>query len=140
MMVEMTRLPPLGDLSQWRGTSSHPSLLRARLPHVTPAFAWSSRVGVETLPPVATLVPIAERIPMWQAMAGQAPRTCENALRGSSTASILCCLTTPPKRHDNEIPVDEALARRLLRAQFPEFADLPLRTHHEHGTDHTLFR
>jgi aminoglycoside phosphotransferase (APT) family kinase protein len=49
-------------------------------------------------------------------------------------------LTTPPKRHDNELPVDEALARRLLRAQFPEFADLPLRVHHEHGTDHTLFR
>jgi len=49
-------------------------------------------------------------------------------------------LTTPPKRHDNEIPVDEALARRLLRDQFPEFADLPLRVHHEHGTDHTLFR
>jgi aminoglycoside phosphotransferase (APT) family kinase protein len=47
---------------------------------------------------------------------------------------------TPPKRHDNEIPVDEALARRLWRAQFPEFAELPLRVHDEHGTDHTLFR
>ena len=36
--------------------------------------------------------------------------------------------------------MDEARARELLRAQFPQWADLPLREHAENGTDHTLFR
>jgi aminoglycoside phosphotransferase (APT) family kinase protein len=44
------------------------------------------------------------------------------------------------KRHDNEIHVDEALVRRLLRAQFPDWADLPLAGVEETGTDHTLYR
>lgn len=44
------------------------------------------------------------------------------------------------KRHDDEFPVDEALVRRLLRAQFPQWADLVLRRVDPSGTDHTLFR
>lgn len=36
--------------------------------------------------------------------------------------------------------MDEARVRALLRAQFPHWADLPLREHAENGTDHTLFR
>ena len=44
------------------------------------------------------------------------------------------------KRHDDEFPVDEPLVRRLLRAQFPEWGDLPLRPIEPSGTDHTLFR
>ena len=44
------------------------------------------------------------------------------------------------KRHDDEFPVDEPLVRRLLRAQFPEWADLPLQLIDPSGTDHTLFR
>jgi aminoglycoside phosphotransferase (APT) family kinase protein len=44
------------------------------------------------------------------------------------------------KRHDDEIPMDEARVRGLLRDQFPEWADLPLKEWDEHGTDHTLFR
>ncbi len=44
------------------------------------------------------------------------------------------------KRHDNEVHVDEALVRRLLRAQFPEWAELPLSVVEETGTDHTLYR
>jgi len=44
------------------------------------------------------------------------------------------------KRHDDEFPVDEPLVRRLLRAQFPQWAELPLQPVHPSGTDHTLFR
>jgi aminoglycoside phosphotransferase (APT) family kinase protein len=44
------------------------------------------------------------------------------------------------KRHADEVPVDEELVRRLLRAQFPQWADLPLTVVAEQGTDHTLFR
>lgn len=44
------------------------------------------------------------------------------------------------KRHSDEIPMDEDRVRRLLAAQFPQWADLPLREWHEVGTDHTLFR
>lgn len=44
------------------------------------------------------------------------------------------------KRHENEIHVDAALVRRLLRAQFPDWAELPLAAVDESGTDHTLFR
>ena len=44
------------------------------------------------------------------------------------------------KRHDDEFPVDDDLVRRLLRAQFPQWAELPLRPIEPPGTDHTLFR
>lgn len=36
--------------------------------------------------------------------------------------------------------VDEALARRLLAAQFPRWAHLPLRRLHPGGSDHVIFR
>ncbi|WP_407566134.1 aminoglycoside phosphotransferase family protein [Streptomyces sp. 184] len=36
--------------------------------------------------------------------------------------------------------VDEALARRLLAAQFPRWAHLPLRPLHPGGSDHVIFR
>ena len=44
------------------------------------------------------------------------------------------------KRHDDEFPVDEPLVRRLLHAQFPQWAELPLHLIDPSGTDHTLFR
>jgi len=44
------------------------------------------------------------------------------------------------KRHDDEVLVDERLVRRLLREQFPEWADLPLTLVEPSGTDHTIFR
>ena len=47
---------------------------------------------------------------------------------------------TQSKRHENELPVDDGLVRRLLRAQFPHWAGLELRLVAEQGTDHTLFR
>ena len=44
------------------------------------------------------------------------------------------------QRHADEVPMDESRLRRLLRAQFPQWADLPIRELDERGTDHTLFR
>ena len=46
----------------------------------------------------------------------------------------------PPKRHDDEFAVDEDLVRRLLRAQFPQWATLPLTLLEPSGTDHTIYR
>lgn len=42
--------------------------------------------------------------------------------------------------HDGEIRADAELARRLLAAQFPDWADLPLRDVPSDGTVHALFR
>jgi aminoglycoside phosphotransferase (APT) family kinase protein len=50
------------------------------------------------------------------------------------------CLSQREQRHEGEIPMDEARVRALLRAQFPQWADLQLREWDEQGTDHTLFR
>jgi aminoglycoside phosphotransferase (APT) family kinase protein len=47
---------------------------------------------------------------------------------------------TAEQRHEGEIPMDEARVRALLRAQFPQWADLPLVELAEQGTDHTLYR
>jgi aminoglycoside phosphotransferase (APT) family kinase protein len=45
-----------------------------------------------------------------------------------------------PKRHADEVDVDEDLVRRLLRAQLPQWADLPLEIVEPSGTDHTIYR
>lgn len=45
-----------------------------------------------------------------------------------------------PKRHADEVHVDEGIVRRLLGAQFPQWADLPLSIVEPAGTDHTIFR
>jgi len=42
--------------------------------------------------------------------------------------------------HDDEIPVDEGVARRLLAGQFPRWAGLPVRRVPSAGTSHALFR
>jgi len=42
--------------------------------------------------------------------------------------------------HRGEIPIDEALVRRLLVAQFPRWRDLPLRRVEPAGTDHAIYR
>jgi aminoglycoside phosphotransferase (APT) family kinase protein len=42
--------------------------------------------------------------------------------------------------HRDEVTVDEAVARRLLAAQFPEWADLPLEAVEPRGTDNWLYR
>ena len=44
------------------------------------------------------------------------------------------------KRHEHEIDVDDLLVRRLLRAQFPVWADLSLELVEPSGTDHTIYR
>jgi len=49
-------------------------------------------------------------------------------------------MTTPLKRHADELDVDEDLVRRLLRDQYPQWADLPLRLVVPTGTDHTIYR
>lgn len=42
--------------------------------------------------------------------------------------------------HEDEIPVDEGLARRLVCEQFPAWADLSLRRAPSAGTSHAIFR
>jgi aminoglycoside phosphotransferase (APT) family kinase protein len=42
--------------------------------------------------------------------------------------------------HENELLVDEAVARRLVDEQFPEWAGLPLRRVEPWGTDNAIFR
>jgi aminoglycoside phosphotransferase (APT) family kinase protein len=42
--------------------------------------------------------------------------------------------------HPDELPVDEALVRRLLAAQFPAWAELPLRRVRPDGTVNAIFR
>ncbi len=44
------------------------------------------------------------------------------------------------RMHENELDIDEPLVRRLLRAQFPQWADLPLTELPRAGTDNALFR
>ncbi len=44
------------------------------------------------------------------------------------------------KLHDDEADVDEALVRRLLDAQAPSWADLPLRLVEPAGTDNVMVR
>lgn len=44
------------------------------------------------------------------------------------------------KMHTDEVPTDVALVRRLLAAQFPEWADLPIEPVPSSGTDNALYR
>jgi aminoglycoside phosphotransferase (APT) family kinase protein len=44
------------------------------------------------------------------------------------------------KMHDDEVAVDVALVDRLLRTQFPEWADLPIEPIQSSGTDNTIYR
>ncbi|TMK24051.1 MAG: aminoglycoside phosphotransferase family protein [Actinobacteria bacterium] len=44
------------------------------------------------------------------------------------------------RMHDDEIEIDEAVVRRLLAAQFPQWADLPLRRVEPSGTVNAIFR
>lgn len=42
--------------------------------------------------------------------------------------------------HDDELEIDEALVRTLVAAQFPQFADLPVRALPLGGTDNAIYR
>lgn len=44
------------------------------------------------------------------------------------------------KMHADEIDIDAALVKRLLMAQFPQWADLPLERLRSSGTDNAMFR
>jgi len=44
------------------------------------------------------------------------------------------------KMHDGEIDIDESLVARLLRAQFPQYADLPIREFGSAGTVNAVYR
>lgn len=44
------------------------------------------------------------------------------------------------KMHVDEMDIDAALVRRLLAAQFPQWADLPIEPVHSAGTDNALYR
>ena len=45
-----------------------------------------------------------------------------------------------PKVHADEIDVDVRVVRALLRAQFPQWAELPVQQFQSYGTDNVLFR
>jgi len=44
------------------------------------------------------------------------------------------------KMHADEVETDVALARRLLAAQFPEWADMAITPVASYGTDHDIYR
>ena len=44
------------------------------------------------------------------------------------------------KMHHDEVETDTALVRRLLAAQFPQWADLPIDLVPSYGTDHDIYR
>jgi aminoglycoside phosphotransferase (APT) family kinase protein len=46
----------------------------------------------------------------------------------------------PPRLHDDEVPIDARLARRLLMAQLPRYADLPVERVPSGGTENAVFR
>jgi aminoglycoside phosphotransferase (APT) family kinase protein len=45
-----------------------------------------------------------------------------------------------PKMHDDEVDTDASLVHRLVAAQFPEWADLPIQPVLDGGTDNALYR
>ena len=45
-----------------------------------------------------------------------------------------------PRRHADELETDVHLVRRLLREQFPDWSELPLRPVRESGTVNALYR
>ena len=46
----------------------------------------------------------------------------------------------PPRLHDDEVDIDDALARRLVAQQLPQFAALPVRRVASGGTENAVFR
>jgi Predicted aminoglycoside phosphotransferase len=49
-------------------------------------------------------------------------------------------MPSAPRMHADEVEIDAARVSRLLAAQFPQWADLPVRPVRSAGTDHALFR
>jgi aminoglycoside phosphotransferase (APT) family kinase protein len=45
-----------------------------------------------------------------------------------------------PKMHADEVETDVGLVRRLLAAQFPDWAELAIEPVHSYGTDHDIYR
>ncbi|WEV24864.1 aminoglycoside phosphotransferase family protein [Streptomyces sp. 71268] len=44
------------------------------------------------------------------------------------------------RMHADEVPTDSALVRRLVRGQFPRWAELPVTPVDSYGTDHAIYR
>ncbi|MDQ1480823.1 MAG: hypothetical protein QOI44_1684, partial [Actinomycetota bacterium] len=63
----------------------------------------------------------------------------ENRLTITPLAGDMASVTVP-RMHDDEVDVDDALVGRLLSAQLPELAHLPLTRIEAWGTDHAIFR
>jgi aminoglycoside phosphotransferase (APT) family kinase protein len=49
-------------------------------------------------------------------------------------------LMSAGKMHVDEVDVDISLVGRLLTAQFPQWADLPIEPFHSAGTDNAIYR
>src|SRR5438552_4623341 len=54
--------------------------------------------------------------------------------------TIYTCPMTTSKMHADEVDTDASLVRRLLAAQFPKWADLPIERVPSAGTDNALYR
>src|SRR5262249_18261638 len=61
-------------------------------------------------------------------------------LRTRSAEGCLVTVASAARMHDHEREVDAQLVRRLLAAQFPQWADLPLERVLPAGTDNAIFR
>ncbi len=68
------------------------------------------------------------------------PRRPGRAGRAPTTQRRTLTHMTSNKMHDDEVPTDAALVSRLLAAQFPHWADLPITPVASAGTDNALFR
>lgn len=67
--------------------------------------------------------------------------TTAGATAAADSPAVTPDAVTPDAATPDVTPaVDEALARRLLTAQFPRWAHLPLRPLHPGGSDHVIFR
>ncbi|MCB0250922.1 MAG: phosphotransferase, partial [Anaerolineae bacterium] len=61
-------------------------------------------------------------------------------MTGRTTGSETEALVPAGKMHVNEVATDASLVQRLLAAQFPHWADLPIAPVESAGTDNALYR
>jgi aminoglycoside phosphotransferase (APT) family kinase protein len=76
---------------------------------------------------------------MYDGHTGNPALTSELGCRGCRGSPKMTAMGAT-KMHADEIETDVALVRRLLTAQFPQWADLPIDPVASYGTDHDIYR